>query len=126
MRYVKSRILRSAGFDVLEAADGASAMRMLYENAPDLVLLDVKLPDANGRELAKRIKADSDLAKVVVLQTSASHVDSHHRVASLEAGARGYPVQPLEPEGLVAHRRAPLRMRQGRPPPPGGLGKVGG
>jgi signal transduction histidine kinase len=112
MRYVKSRILRAAGFDVIEAPDGATAMRLLYERSPDLVLMDVKLPDANGRELAKRIKSDSELAKVVVLQTSASHVDSHHRVASLEAGADGYIVEPMEPEELVANVRALLRMRQ--------------
>jgi signal transduction histidine kinase len=112
MRYVKSRILRGAGFDVVEAPDGASGMRLLHEHNPDLVLLDVKLPDANGRELAKRIKADPHLAKVVVLQTSASHVDSRHRVASLEAGADGYLVEPMEPEELVAIVRALLRMRR--------------
>ena len=111
MRYVKSRILRGAGFEVIEAPDGGTAMRLLEERGPDLVLLDVKLPDANGRELAKRIKADPSLAKVVVLQTSASHVDSHHRVASLEAGADGYLVEPMEPEELVANVRALLRMR---------------
>ena len=112
MRYVKSRILRTAGFEVIEASDGATAMRLLHERAPDLVLMDVKLPDANGRELAKQIKADPELAKVVVLQTSASHVDSHHRVASLDAGADGYLVEPMEPEELVANVRALLRMRQ--------------
>jgi two-component system, sensor histidine kinase len=112
MRYVKTRILRGAGFEVLEAPDGATAMRLLHERGPDLVLMDVKLPDADGRELAKRIKADPDLAKVVVLQTSASHVDSRHRVASLEAGADGYLVEPMEPEELVANVRALLRMRR--------------
>jgi signal transduction histidine kinase len=111
-RYVKSRILTAAGFDVIEAATGAAARRLLAERGPDLVLLDVKLPDTSGRVLAAEIKSNPQTAQVVVLQTSASHVDTAHRVASLEAGADGYLVEPIEPEELVAHVRALLRMRK--------------
>jgi signal transduction histidine kinase len=111
-RYVKSRILRLAGFEVLEAGNGAAAMDLLAARAPDLILLDVRLPDVDGRDLASRIKQDPTSAQVVVLQTSASHVDSKHRVSSLEAGADGYLNTPIEPEELVAHVRALLRMRK--------------
>ena len=111
-RYVKSRILRLAGFHVVEAATGAAAMQLIAERTPELILLDVRLPDANGRELAARIKKDPATAQVVVLQTSASHVDTKHRVASLDAGADGYISTPIEPEELVAHVRALLRMRK--------------
>ena len=111
-RYVKSRILTGAGFTVIEAANGAAARKLIAERAPALVLLDVKLPDANGRQLAAEIKAHPQTAQVMVLQTSASHVDLAHRVASLEAGADGYLVEPIEPEELVAHVRALLRMRK--------------
>jgi signal transduction histidine kinase len=110
-RYVKTRILRAAGFEVIEAANGATARRLIHERSPALVLLDVKLPDINGRELASQIKSDPATAQIVVLQTSASHVEMRHRVASLEAGADGYLVAPIEPEELVAHVRALLRMR---------------
>ncbi len=97
-RYVKSRILIGAGFQVVEAATGAAMRRLIAERSPDLVLLDVKLPDANGRALCIEIKADPETAQVVVLQTSASHADTANRVASLEAGADGYLVYPIEPE----------------------------
>jgi two-component system, sensor histidine kinase len=110
--YVKTRILRRAGFEVIEAATGAEAMAAVLERRPALVLLDVKLPDTNGRTICERIKADSDTASIVVLQTSASHIETHDRVASLEAGADGYLVEPIEPEELVANVRALLRMRQ--------------
>ncbi|HEX4330929.1 MAG TPA: response regulator [Usitatibacter sp.] len=111
-RYVKSRILRLAGYDVIEAANGSAAERLLTERSPNLVLLDVKLPDMSGRDLCVRIKADPATARVVVIQTSASHIDTKNRVASLDAGADGYLTTPIEPEELVAHVRALLRMRK--------------
>jgi two-component system, sensor histidine kinase len=111
-RYVKTRILRNAGYDVVEAGTVLAAMRALSEHAPALVLLDVRLPDGNGRELCARIKADPAMARILVLQTSASHVDSRHRVASLDAGADGYLVEPMESEELIANVRALLRLRQ--------------
>jgi signal transduction histidine kinase len=111
-RYAKTRILRSAGFEVVEAATGAAARRLVFQRPFDLLLLDVKLPDADGRNLAAEFKSDPRSAQVMVLQTSASHIDTAHRVASLEAGADGYLVEPMEPEELVAHVRALLRIHE--------------
>ncbi|HEX4782098.1 MAG TPA: response regulator [Usitatibacter sp.] len=111
-RYVKSRILRLAGYEVIEAANGSVAERLIAERSPDLVLLDVKLPDMSGRDLCARVKADPSTAQMVVIQTSASHIDTKNRVASLDAGADGYLTTPIEPEELVAHVRALLRMRK--------------
>ena len=111
-RYVKTRILTRAGYDVVEAATAAAAMKALDERSPDLVLLDVRLPDGNGREICARIKSDPSKASILVLQTSASHIESRHRVASLDAGADGYLVEPMEPEELLANVRALLRLRQ--------------
>ncbi len=111
-RYVKSRVLKLAGFEVIEAADGATALRLIHELSPELVLLDVKLPDINGRVLCAQIKAEPTTSQIVVLQTSATHIDTKNRVASLDAGADGYLVAPMEPEELVANVRALLRMRR--------------
>ena len=111
-RYVKTRVLQRAGYPVVEAATGADALRLIRERGPALVLLDVKLPDMNGRSICAELKSHAATASIVVLQTSASHVESRHRVASLEAGADGYLVEPMEPEELVANVKALLRMRQ--------------
>ena len=111
-RYVKTRILQRAGYEVLEAGTGAEALRIIHESAPALVLLDVKLPDMNGRSICAELKSHADTASIVVLQTSASHIESRHRVASLDAGADGYLVEPMEPEELVANVKALLRVRQ--------------
>ena len=111
-RYVKTRILKMAGFKVIEAASGAEARNLVHERAPDLVLLDVRLPDMDGRDLCMEIKRDPATAQIVVLQTSATHVEMRHRVESLDAGADGYIIAPMEPDELVAHVRALLRMRR--------------
>jgi two-component system, sensor histidine kinase len=111
-RYVKTRILRGAGFEVAEAASGAQALAAVEERHPALVLLDVKLPDMDGRSICAQIKRGADTKGIVVLQTSAWHVESQDRVASLDAGADGYLVEPIEPRELVANVRALLRMRE--------------
>jgi signal transduction histidine kinase/BarA-like signal transduction histidine kinase len=109
---VKTRILRRAGYEVLEAASGAEALELVASRHPDLMLLDVKLPDANGRDICARVKGDPKSADVAVLQTSALHVDMRDRVASLDAGADGYLVEPMEPEELLANVRALLRLKR--------------
>ena len=111
-RYVKTRILKLAGFQVIEAACGTEARQLVRERSPDLVLLDVRLPDMDGRDLCMEIKRDPATAQIVVLQTSATHVDMRHRVESLDAGADGYIVAPMEPAELVAQVHALLRMRR--------------
>ncbi|MFP5394467.1 MAG: response regulator, partial [Gammaproteobacteria bacterium] len=68
-RYAKSRILGRAGFQVIEAADGTSALALAREHCPELVLLDVKLPDVNGMEVCRQLKADPHTRQVLVLQT---------------------------------------------------------
>ena len=111
-RYAKCRILQLAGFDVIDAANGRDALRLVKERRPELLVLDVRLPDLNGRHVVLRIRADPEIADIAVLQTSATHVDAHHKVLALEAGADAYLAEPVEPEELVANARALLRMRR--------------
>ena len=56
--YAKSRILKRAGYQVIEAGMGIDALRLVKESKPQLVLLDVKLPDINGRDVCRQIKED--------------------------------------------------------------------
>jgi signal transduction histidine kinase len=111
-RYLKTRILEHAGFEVIEAASVSEVKALLLERRFDLVLLDVRLPDGNGRDLCAWIKSGPESAQAVVLQTSACAIDPKDRVAALDAGADGYLVEPIEPEELVAHVTALLRLRQ--------------
>ena len=107
-RYVKLRALKDCGHQMLEATTGAEALRLVAEAQPDIVLLDVRLPDISGLEVCWRIKAEHP--GVVVLQTSAAFVRSSDRASALSAGADSYLIEPMEPEELVASVGALLRM----------------
>ncbi len=98
-RYAVARMLRRAGFNVLEAANGAEALEQVKEK-PDLVLLDVRLPDMDGFEVCRRIKADADTARIPVLHLTATK-PAGGKEAGAAAGGEGYLVQPLPPEELV-------------------------
>lgn len=111
-RYAKTKILRQAGFDVLEAATGKAALEIAAERRPYLIMLDVNLPDINGLEVCRRIKANIDTASITVVQTSASHIQSQSQVQGLDNGADAYLTEPIEPSLLVATIRALLRARQ--------------
>lgn len=109
-RYMVTQMLRGASFEVLEANDGASALRAAARQ-PDAIVLDVRLPDIDGYEVCRRLKADTATASIPVLLTSAAFVGSEHRVEGLDAGADGYLVQPFEASELGATLRALLRVR---------------
>jgi PAS domain S-box-containing protein len=111
-RYAKTRILQSAGFEVLEAANGTDALEIVKRVLPALVLLDVKLPDINGLEVCRRIKSESDSSSVLVLQTSAALTGRADKIRGLEGGADNYLAAPIEADELIANVNALLRMRQ--------------
>lgn len=111
-RYAKTRILQSAGFQVVEATNGTDALAVTKRGEVALVLLDVKLPDINGIEVCRRIKADPDSAAVLVLQTSAALTGRADKIRGLEGGADNYLAAPIEADELIANVNALLRMRQ--------------
>ena len=97
--------LDRAGFAVLEAADGAGALELFAEHQPDAVVLDLGLPDMDGVDLLRRLRADSSVP-ILVLTARADELD---RVLGLELGADDYVVKPFGPRELVARIRALLR-----------------
>src|SRR5947207_2983035 len=108
-RYGRTQILRRAGFTVHEAATGAEALQMLSLK-PALVLLDVNLPDIDGLEVCRRIRADPETANTIVVHVSASQLDPHDRVHGLNNGADLYLTEPIDGELLVATVRGLLRV----------------
>lgn len=111
-REATSELLRDQGFTIFEAATGAEALKLVAEVRPQLVLLDVKLPDMSGHEVCRRLKADRATASILVLQISASFTSRNDRVAGLESGADSYLAKPVEPDELIATIKALLRLRE--------------
>ncbi len=110
-RYSTSRVLRSAGWDVLESETGLSAIE-LAQTGVDLVILDVNLPDIDGFEVCRVIRANETSVRIPVLHLSATFVQDTHKIHGLESGADGYLTHPIEPPVLIATVNAFLRARQ--------------
>jgi DNA-binding response OmpR family regulator len=101
--------LRQSGYGFTHAADGAAGMAALESAAPDLVILDLMLPDMDGLEVCRRIKSQSgDAAHTAVLMLTAKG-DPMDRIVGLEIGADDYLPKPFEPRELLARIRAVLR-----------------
>jgi PAS domain S-box-containing protein len=109
-RYVKTRSLMMGEMEVIEAATGGSALALIAERQPLLVLLDVNLPDVGGLEVCRRIKAE--WPDIIVIQISATAISPAEKVIGLESGADCYLTTPVEPIELIAVTRAMLRLRQ--------------
>ncbi len=104
---------RKEGFEVTSYLRGKEGLEALRRNPPELVLLDIMLPDLDGLELCKRLRADDRLKNlpVIFLTAKGEEID---RVLGLEIGADDYVVKPFSPRELVARVKAVLR-RQERP-----------
>ncbi|MDQ1679703.1 MAG: two-component system, OmpR family, response regulator MtrA [Frankiaceae bacterium] len=98
-------VLRSEGFEPAFVADGDSAMDVFRSFKPDLVLLDIMLPGADGMEVCRRIRAESGVP-IVMLTAKTDTIDV---VVGLESGADDYVLKPFKPKELVARVRARLR-----------------
>src|SRR5687768_16202117 len=109
-RYAKSRILKRAGYQIVEAGSGLEALRLLKESKPELVLLEVKLPDINGFDVCRKIKEDPLSSHIMVLQISALHITTPDRVLGLKCGADTYLTEPVESTELLATVQALLRL----------------
>jgi PAS domain S-box-containing protein len=110
-RFVMRKVLETAGYSVIDAPDGATGLTLARE-WPDLIILDVHLPDISGLEVCRRLKADPLTAHIPILQTSATFVTSERKVEGLDSGADAYLAQPIDDTELLAIVRAMLRTRR--------------
>jgi len=98
-------LLRSRGYDVDIAGTGADALRMVVEQPPDLVVLDLGLPDIQGTEVCRRIRARVE-TPIIILSARGAEAD---KVNALDLGADDYVTKPFGPEELLARIRVALR-----------------
>ncbi|MFZ1005679.1 MAG: response regulator [Candidatus Sulfotelmatobacter sp.] len=111
LRYSLTRTLRGEGYKVLEARTGAEALA-LADQSPDLITLDLNLPDFDGFEVCRRLRANPQTAHIPILHISATFVEPQHRVRGLDGGADAFLAEPISGDELLATVGALLRMKQ--------------
>jgi PAS domain S-box-containing protein len=97
-----SRLLKRVGYQVFEAANGMEGQRLAVQYQPELILLDVVLPDIDGVEICRRLKSDPALAGALVVLLLGTKTGSPDQAFSLESGADGYIVRPIPNRELLA------------------------
>ena len=102
--------LEQEGFQITSATDGQTALKMILNNHPALVVLDLMLPQMDGWEVCRRVRAESDVP-IVMLTARSDDID---KIVGLELGADDYLTKPFNPRELVARVKAILRRTGGR------------
>ncbi len=110
-RFFARRWLERAGYEVVEAIDGTSGLSAAVDASPDVILLDVNMPDMDGFEVARRLRADPLTAETPIVHRTGS--STHHAAMAdgFDAGATAYLVEPVAETVLVAAIRAAIRHR---------------
>ena len=98
--YLIRFILEKNGFEVIEARDGLSGVEMAVKEKPDLILMDIQLPDINGMEATKRIRASKADGDVPIIALT-SYAMAGDREKALAAGCTGYIEKPINPETVM-------------------------
>lgn len=109
--------LERAGFQVLAAHDGATALHILRRDRPALVVLDLMLPDQDGWDITRLVRADPLLTKTPIIMLTA-RIDDTDKIIGLELGADDYITKPFNPREVVARVRSVLRRTQDNGPLP--------
>jgi two-component system alkaline phosphatase synthesis response regulator PhoP len=108
VKLVRDYLVR-AGFDVLEARDGAEALALARAEKPDLIVLDLMLPAVDGLDVCRRLRRQSGVPIIMLT----ARVEEADRIVGLELGADDYVTKPFSPRELVARVRATLRRASG-------------
>jgi DNA-binding response OmpR family regulator len=109
-----ARYLQKSGFEVSVLSSGARALAAIVQQPPDVIVLDLMLPEVNGTEVCRAIRSNEKTASTPIIMLTA-RADEAERVAGLEMGADDYLTKPFSPNELVARVRALLRRAERRP-----------
>jgi two-component system alkaline phosphatase synthesis response regulator PhoP len=110
VRLVKA-YLEKAGYNVLTAFDGETALHVLRRESPDILVLDLMLPDRDGWDLTQLIRKDKQLSDIPIIMLTA-RVEDTEKIIGLEIGADDYITKPFNPREVVARIRSVLRRSQ--------------
>jgi DNA-binding response OmpR family regulator len=108
------RYLQKAGFDVTVLGSGARALAAIAQQPPDVIVLDLMLPEVTGTEVCRTVRGNDKTAATPIIMLTA-RADEAERVAGLEMGADDYLTKPFSPNELVARVRALVRRAERRP-----------
>jgi two-component system alkaline phosphatase synthesis response regulator PhoP len=108
--------LEQSGYQVLVAYDGETALHILRRERPDLVVLDLMLPDRDGWDVTRVVRSDPGLRATPIIMLTA-RVEDQDKIVGLELGADDYVTKPFNPREMVARVRAVLRRAQSEPAP---------
>lgn len=108
---VLALFLETQGYSVSYALNAEEALQRLQAIHPDLILLDLFMPDVNGLELCKQIKANPDSQDIPIIFLTASH-DEQHIIAAFEQGAADYVMKPFKAQEVVARASFHIKLRQ--------------
>jgi two-component system OmpR family response regulator len=111
IREVVRYALQKEGFETLEAGDGVEALRVFRQARPELVILDILMPEMDGTEVCRELRAESRVP-IIFLSSKDDEVD---RIVGLELGGDDYVTKPFSPRELVARVRAVLRRLETKP-----------
>jgi two-component system cell cycle response regulator DivK len=100
-RYLMEYMLEKSGFTVFLARTGAEAMAMAINERPDLILMDIQLPDLDGLEVTRRIRASEADGKIPIVAVT-SFAMAGDRQKALAAGCNGYIEKPINPESFLS------------------------
>ena len=109
---LSTSILRRVGYEVLEVSTGEECLDAVRTYHPDLVLLDVRLPDMSGIEVCRQIKSDDSLEDTFVILASGIQISSEDQAEGLDIGADGYIVRPLSNKEFLARVQAGERIKR--------------
>ena len=106
--YLMQFLLEKQGFEVVAASDGFQGAAAAAREKPDIILLDIQLPEMDGYEVARKLRSNADLAETPIIAVT-SHAMVGDRAKCISAGATDYVEKPIDPEGLVERIRGHLK-----------------
>ncbi len=109
---IHSMILKKSGYEVIEAINGTDCIRLAKELNPDIILLDVVLPDINGLEVCHQLKTDPATQHILILLVSSIEIESLNQSKGLDSGADGYVIFPVSNQELISRVRALERLKR--------------